>query len=123
MSRNRTLAALIAGGMLALGGWAHLEAGAVRGPQVGYGERVNANATTYYYVEFSRGRLAEVFVVGDGDTDLDLYIYDENGNLIDSDIDLTDVCLCEWYPEWTGTFRIEVINLGNVYNIFDLETN
>ena len=124
MSRNRTLtAAVIVAGLLAVGGSSELHARAVGSPQVGYGERVNAYSTTYYNISFHAGELAEVLVVGDGDTDLDLYIYDENGVLIDSDTDLTDVCLCQWTPKWTGSFRIEVVNLGNVYNLFDIETN
>ena len=124
MSRNRTLAAaVVVAGLLAAGGSSDLFAGAVGGPQAGNQERVNANATTYYNVKFYAGQTAEVVIVGDGDTDLDLYVYDENGNLIDSDTDLTDVCVCTWEPSWTGVFRIEVVNLGNVYNLYDIETN
>lgn len=64
-----------------------------------------------------------MIITGDGDTDLDLYIYDENGNLIGSDVDTTDVCLVSWTPRWTGVFRVEIHNLGYVYNAYTLITN
>lgn len=85
--------------------------------------RVLARDTDIYRISFSGGRSAEVSVVGDGDTDLDLYVYDENGNLICSDTDYTDVTYCSWRPSWTGPFRIEIRNLGNVYNAYRLATN
>lgn len=96
--------------------------GAVGGPE--YSDTyVKANGTDVYNIRFRGGEPAVVTVVGDGDTDLDLYIYDENGNLIDKDIDYTDVCVCSWTPSWTGTFQIKVVNRGNVYNSYLLETN
>ena len=62
-------------------------------------------------------------VVGDGDTDLDLYVYDQNGNLIDKDVDYTDNCVCTFVPRWTGLFVIKIVNRGSVYNRYVLRTN
>lgn len=84
---------------------------------------VDAHSTDIYQIEFRGGRLAEVSVIGDGDTDLDLYVYDEYGNLIDSDTDATDTTYCSWTPAWTGSFRIEIKNLGSVYNNYQISTN
>lgn len=84
---------------------------------------VRANATDIYYVKFAAGETAAVYVSGDGDTDLDLYIYDSNGNLIDKDDDYTDDCLCDWTPRWTGTFTIKIVNRGSVYNRYTIYTN
>lgn len=86
-------------------------------------ETVNANTSDVYKIRFTAGQTAAVFVSGDGDTDLDLYIYDENGNLITKDDDYTDECYCSWTPMWTGTFIIEVKNRGNVYNRYAIYTN
>jgi hypothetical protein len=36
-----------------------------------------------------------VVVEGDYDTDLDCWLYDENGNIVDSDTDNTDICILE----------------------------
>ncbi len=86
-------------------------------------ERVNAHSTDVYRISFRAQELAIVTVIGDGDTDLDLYIYDENGNLITSDTDYTDDCICTFTPRWTGVFVIKIVNRGNVYNQYVLRTN
>lgn len=86
-------------------------------------ETVKANTTDVYRIRFAAGQTAAVFVSGDGDTDLDLYIYDENGNLITKDDDYTDDCYCSWTPRWTGTFVIKIKNRGNVYNRYVIYTN
>lgn len=84
---------------------------------------VGARSSKYYVETFRGGEVARVAVVGDGDTDLDLYIYDENGNLIDYDDSLSGNCICEWTPKWTGKFTIKVVNRGSVYNHFGIATN
>ena len=84
---------------------------------------VLAHDTDIFYVTFNAWEWAEVTVVGDGDTDLDLHVYDENGNLVDSDIGGTDVAYCSWIPIRTATFRIEVKNWGSVYNRYRITTN
>lgn len=86
-------------------------------------ERVNSNTTDVYDIEFRGGEQAVVLVSGDGDTDLDLFIYDENGNEICTDEDLTDQLICEWQPRWTGNFKVKVKNHGDVYNQYELYTN
>ena len=50
-------------------------------------------------------------------------MYDENGNLVDSDSDYTDNCVCTFTPRWTGYFKIRVVNRGGVYNNYVLRTN
>ena len=97
-------------------------AGAVGGPKSNT-DRVQANDTDRYEVEFRGGEQARVVVDGDGDTDLDLYIYDQNGNLITKDDDNTDYCICTWTPKWTGKFTIRIVNRGNVYNEYTIRTN
>ena len=74
-------------------------------------------------MKFWASELAEVCVSGDGDTDLDLYVYDANGNLIGSDTDYTDECVVRWVPAWTGTFIVKVVNRGALYNNFAIWTN
>lgn len=96
--------------------------GAVGGPK--YAEsRVYGKDIDTYQVKFWANELAEVIVIGDGDNDLDLYIYDSNGNLIASDTDYTDQCVCRWVPSWTGTFTIKIVNRGAVYSNYAIATN
>lgn len=96
--------------------------GAVGGPK-GQLDRVYGKDYNIYHVEFWSNELAEVCVSGDGDTDLDLYVYDANGNLIGSDDDYTDDCVVRWVPAWTGSFVVKVVNRGAIYNNFAIWTN
>lgn len=86
-------------------------------------EQVKAKATDFYKVDFKGGEQGIVIISGDGSTDLDLYIYDEKGNLVASDTDGMDDCNVRFYPKWTGTFQIRVKNLGKVYNRYAMVTN
>ena len=76
-----------------------------------------------YTLNFKGGQIAAIRVSGDGDTDLDLYVYDERGNLIASDTDRSDECVVAWTPRWTGPFIVRVKNLGGVYNRYRMITN
>ena len=96
--------------------------GALGGPKRATTE-VKAYAIDVITVQFRGGENAVVGVSGDGDTDLDLYVYDENGNLVASDTNGSDDCKVRFYPKRNGTFKIKVKNLGNVYNRYLLVTN
>lgn len=96
--------------------------GSVNGPSRHY-DAVNANSTDTYQISFIANELAEILVSGDGDTDLDLYVYDSNGNLIAKDDDYTDVCYVCWVPVWTGRFTVKIVNRGSVYNRYVVMTN
>lgn len=96
--------------------------GAVGGPRFQV-DAVNARSSISYGLNFTAGRLAEIFVSGDGDTDLDLYIYDANGNLVRASDDYSDDCYVNWVPSWTGRYTIKIVNRGNVYNRFWIGTN
>jgi hypothetical protein len=67
------------------------------------------------------GHLAEVAVLGDGYTDLDLYIYDPAGRLVGKDDDETDRCYVRFFPRTSGIYTIKIVNrsdtLSNAYVI------
>lgn len=93
------------------------------GPRVGKVDRVRVFTTDVYEMTFRGGELALVVVSGDGDTDLDLYVYDELGNLVAEDEDGTDQCLVRWAPLWRGSFVVKIVNRGAVYNNYLIRTN
>ena len=62
-------------------------------------------------------------VDGDGDTDLDIFIYDQNGYLVAYDDDYSDYCVASWRPRWSGVYRVVIVNHGRVYNRYRLSTN
>lgn len=96
--------------------------GAVNGPSKHY-DSVNGKSSHTYQISFIAEYLAEILVSGDGDTDLDLYVYDSNGNLIASDTDYTDDCYVCWVPAWTGRYIVKIVNRGPVYNRYVILTN
>lgn len=96
--------------------------GNINGPSRDYAA-VNGNSYIDYTASFVANELAEVLVSGDGDTDLDLYVYDSNGNPIASDTDYSDDCYVRWVPAWTGRYTIRIVNRGPVYNRFVILTN
>lgn len=96
--------------------------GNINGPSRDYSS-VNGNSHLDYSASFVANELAEILVSGDGDTDLDLYVYDSNGNLIAKDTDYSDDCYVRWIPAWTGRYTIRIVNRGPVYNRFVILTN
>ena len=96
--------------------------GAVGGPKASV-TSVIAGHTDVYNTAFVGGLPAEVVIAGDGGSDLDLAVVDENGNLICSSSSPGDVEYCGWTPRWTGKFQIRVKNNGTVDNAYKLLTN
>jgi hypothetical protein len=96
--------------------------GATRGA-IRHRDQVRGRTIDTYTVEFRGGEVARVGLEGDHSSDLDLYVYDQNGNLIVSDTDDTDLCLVQWTPRWTGPFQIKIVNNGQVSNVYDLYSN
>jgi len=64
---------------------------------------------------------AVVRVNGDGGTLLKVEVFDDAGNLIDSDVGFT--CTLRWTPIFTGKFTVVVTNLGLARNLYTLHTN
>jgi hypothetical protein len=105
-------------GLVCLGG--AVVASPVGGPKWDF-RAVDAYSTVYYNEYFIAGEVTRVDLRGDGDTDLDLFVYDENGNLIASGTGYSDVESVALIPDWTGRFRVEVKNLGSVYNQYRID--
>lgn len=95
--------------------------GAVGGPKITR-TVVNTRAIDNFRVKFRGEEPARIVVSGDGDSDLDLFVYDENGNQVCADTDSTDDMACSFTPAWTGTFTVRVKNLG-LANRYVLMTN
>ncbi|MDR0474998.1 MAG: hypothetical protein LBH43_15155 [Treponema sp.] len=96
--------------------------GAAGGPKVGR-DIAPPGGTVTFTVVFRANELAEVLLVGDGSTILDIFIYDPNGNLVVyTDVSTYDAYL-NWVPRVTGSFDIVVKNWGNRSNRFQINTN
>lgn len=81
------------------------------------------NSYVMYTLTCRAGYVCEVGVVGGTHTDIDAYIYDANGNLIDSDADGSSSCYLSWVPRWTGSFVLQIVNRGRTPNTVNIITN
>jgi hypothetical protein len=86
-------------------------------------DRVLGGATNQYSVKFYGGESVTVIVAGDGNTDLDLQIFDSNGTLIGSDAGNSSESIITWLPNKTETFTIKVVNKGKIQNDYIIGSN
>jgi len=74
-----------------------------------------------FHVRLYGGETTRIRVNGDGDTELNLYVYDGNGNLVKCDLsgsgDDREVLVT---PRWTGLFTIKIVNRGYSSNCYRL---
>jgi hypothetical protein len=100
------------------------EAGRVPSPGIDT-TRCEAYSSVTYFERFFGGEIATVSIAGDGDTDLDLFVYDMLGRLVGQGIGLTDRETVSFYVPGNQiqTYRIVVRNLGGVWNRFTMRTN
>lgn len=75
-------------------------------------------------IVFKAKELAEFFVIGDGDSDLDLVVKDAKGNIVAKDIDPpankgggSDMCVCRWMPDEEQEYTIFIINNDPIINV------
>lgn len=87
-------------------------------------ETVRAGETDSYQEWFVSGQEAGAIVSGDGDTDLDLYMYDEYGRLICKSETNGDDEFCTWTPSFNNLgarrFKVKIMNRGSVYNNYTI---
>jgi hypothetical protein len=82
-----------------------------------------AGQTDLWEVPFYENTLAEIAVIGDGETNLDFLITDETGNLLCHDVGWSDLLLCDFTPARDGYFYVTVLNMGGLQNTYYLLTN
>jgi hypothetical protein len=82
---------------------------------------VRGHSTVTYTETFQGGEVALVTLNGDGRSDLDIFVYDANGNLIISEESTSDNVFVSFIPYWTSEFRIVVRNLGSASNAYRIE--
>ncbi|MCB0704157.1 MAG: hypothetical protein KDC34_02565 [Saprospiraceae bacterium] len=70
---------------------------------------LNDGQSDYYSITLRKGYDYKIVAVCDADCgDMDLKIYDENGNLIDSDAESDDTPIVSIIPKWTGEYELWV---------------
>jgi hypothetical protein len=84
-------------------------------------DRVNAHDTETWRYEANNSGWVIVSIEGDGDTDLDLYIRQEDGRYVARNTNYSDQASVEFYAVAGRTYNFEVHNLGDVYNVYEIE--
>ncbi len=92
------------------------------GPKTSNG-MAGARATVMYRERFKASERATVMISGDGDSNLDLYVYDERGARVCAAERLDDVEVCRWQPQGAGQYTIHVVNRGAVENSYVMRSN
>jgi hypothetical protein len=82
---------------------------------------IDHHHTDTYKIIVDAGVTTRISVIGDGGTDLDLYVIDDNGNIVLRDEDNTDNCVVTLTPKWTGPFLIRIVNRGFQANRYMLK--
>ena len=80
---------------------------------------VNAYTTDVWKVRLRGGERVCIYILGDGHTDLDAFVYDWNGNLVADDSGCDDSGI-SFTPRWGGEYTIRIKNLGKVYNCYTM---
>jgi hypothetical protein len=114
---SRTISLAIAAVSIASASIAY--ASPVGGPQHDI-DALRPGASVTYTMALRAGEYTTIAVDGDSDGDLDCYLYDGGGNLVDDDERTVDACVLRVAPEWTGRFRLVVTNNGNISDRYEL---
>ena len=94
-------------------------AGPTRGPLI-QTARVPALQSHFYNESFVGGVPTAIAIHGDGDTDLDIFVYNSAGQVVARAIGLSDREVVTFTPPVTGSYRVEVRNLGIVWNQYSI---
>lgn len=82
--------------------------------------RVNAEKIRNHQFKFYAGEKVEIGIEGDGYTNLDLYVYDEAGNLCAKRTGQSDYETITLNIYRTNVFTVKVVNRGEDFNDYDL---
>ena len=97
-------------------------AGALDGPRR-WTRKLDKNADVIYKIKFEAKRPAEFCIMGDGSTDVDIFVYDEKGKQIAGDTGFSDLGFVRWIPQATQTYTIKVSNLEAAENVVGMGHN
>jgi anthranilate phosphoribosyltransferase len=74
---------------------------------------------SYNNIVLKGGERSSFLVDGDGDSDLDCFLLDSDGDVVVSDVDETDVCLLSVSPRRSDVYHLRIKNHGmaNAYTL------
>lgn len=81
---------------------------------------VGAGSVRYHTYRVTAGERIRIELRGDGDTDLDMYVYSPDGTLIDEQASYSDAESSNFRSYRSGMITVKIVNCGNVYNRYNL---
>lgn len=85
--------------------------------------RLRARETYSFTVEPRRNEVLRVAAIGDGDTNIDLALRDQNGAVVCSDGSRDHYPVCTVTRPAVGSLRVEIVNRGAVWSRVQILTN
>ncbi|WP_428151151.1 hypothetical protein [Brevundimonas sp.] len=85
--------------------------------------RLRARETYSFTIEARRNEVLRVAAIGDGDTNIDLALRDQNGAVICADGSRDHYPVCTVARPQAGPIRIEIVNRGEVWSRVQILTN
>lgn len=83
-------------------------------------KRIEALETNTWNMSFTAGCEACIYVSGNGNSNLDMFVYDEDGELIGSDEGISDECIYSFSPLISMKIKIKVENRGEKDNNYTI---
>lgn len=96
--------------------------GAMNGPRK-HESSVKAKDSNSYEISFAGGYYAEIMVVGDAGTDIDLRVFDNKGKLVVNGTNIMCTSHVYWKPGKSEMYTIKVVNKGDKAGHYVLYTN
>ncbi len=84
---------------------------------------ITSLTTDVYTIKYEGKNSAKVAITGNGLADLDLYVYDKDGELMGKATDATDACVVSWHPKSDEIFTIKIKNISSSNNSYTMITN
>ncbi len=84
---------------------------------------LSAAQTETWPIAFFGASLAEIAILGEAASALDLRVTDQSGNLVCQDIGPEVANYCSFYPAENGTFLVTVLNAGSATGTYLLLSN
>jgi hypothetical protein len=88
-----------------------------------HSDRLRPHSTDVYKVRFKAGFLARATVVADYGQDVDLFVFDNSGNLVAYDNSIGSTGACHWVPGETSEYSLRVANTSGLSVDYSLFTN
>lgn len=97
--------------------------GVASGPVYQIGRLASGAVDRFPAMGFAAGDYAEIYVEAQGDADLNLRVFDGQGQLVCADTDPSPIAYCGWTAAAGGDFAVQVENLGPQAAGYALMTN